>query len=246
VFGKGGIMTCNEAVALSTLYLNGELDSASCVEFDAHLHACPSCARELREQQELDARLRTAILDEPLDTRELDQRIRRHVMAGTPWPWISAAAGVAAALMVAWIVFARSTPHVYAEAAEDHRREVVEREARHWTLENTAMDAMAQGQGVSPAGIHAPETAGYRLQRARLCRLNGSVYLHLVYSDGAREFSLFLRHRDREPALEPSNAGHHGAEHLAAFRTSALTAVVVSDQSGEDALRLAGIAARAL
>jgi hypothetical protein len=213
---------------------------------DAHLHVCLSCAHELRQQQELDARLRTAILDEPLATRDLDQRIRQHVMAGTPWRWISAAAGVAAALVVGWILFARSTPPVYADAAEDHRREVIEQQARHWTFENTAMDAMARGQGVSPVGIHALETAGFRLQRLKLCRLNGSVYLHLVYSDGAQEFSLFLKHDDGESAAEAADAGHHGAEHLAAFRTSGLTAVVVSDQSGDKALRLAEIAARAL
>jgi hypothetical protein len=239
-------MTCKEAVALLTLYLNQELDSARCVEMDAHLHACPSCAHELQQQQELDTRLRTAILDEPLDTHALDQRIRQHVSAGTPWRWISAAAGVAAALVVFWIVFARWTPPVYAEAAEDHRREVVEQQTRHWTFENTAMDAMALGQSVSPVGIHAPETAGYRLQRLKLCRLNGSIYLHLVYSDGPQQFSLFLKHGDREPAAEPIDAGRHGAEHLAAFRTSALTAVVVSGQSGAAALRLAQIAARAL
>jgi hypothetical protein len=165
---------------------------------------------------------------------------------GTPWRRISGAAAVAAALVVAWIVFARSMPHVYADAAEDHRREVVEQQTRRWTFENTAIDAMALGQGVSSSAIHAPENAGYRLQRAKLCRLNGAVYLHLVYSDGGQEFSLFLKHRDRDPVAKPAGAGHHGAEYLAAFRTSTLAAVVVCDESGAAALRLAKIAAPAL
>ncbi len=241
-------MTCKEMIALSPLFLSGELDSASGIEFEAHLQACSSCARELREQKAMDAHLREAILEEPLESAELDRRVRQSLVRPTPWRWIAAAAGVAAALVIAGLFFRVPSPGaiVYADAAEDHRREVVEQQARRWTSDQSAIDAIAQGQGVSPSGIHAPEAGGYRLERAKLCRLNGNLYLHLVYSDGAQEFSLFLRHREQEPITEPANAGDRQNEHLAAFRTAALSAVVVTEQNGDAALRLAKLAAQAL
>jgi anti-sigma factor RsiW len=241
------MMTCKDVIALSPLYLSGELDSGRGAEFEEHLDVCAACARELREHKALDARLRGVIIEEPLDSAELDRRVRQSLVRPTPWRWIAAAAGVAAALVLAWLFFQVSSPiaTVYADAADDHRREVVEQQARRWTSDQSAINAIAQGQGVSPSGIHAPEAGGYRLERAKLCRLNGNLYLHLVYSDGAQEFSLFLRHREQEPIAKPTNAGDRQNEHLVAFRTAALSAVVVSEQNG-DALRLARLAAQAL
>lgn len=241
-------MTCKDVAALSPLFFSGELDRAQAAEFQAHLEVCSSCARELRDQVALDASLRQVILDEHLDLEPLNQRIRQNLTRRVAWRWISAAASIAAALVVASIVFRTPTvgAGILADAAEDHRREVVEQEARRWISGQRAMDATALGQGVSLSGIHAPESAGYRLERVKLCRLNGNIYLHLVYSDGAQEFSIFLRHREREPMTAPASAGDRRNEHLAAFRTAALTAVVVTEQSGDAALRLAKLAARAL
>jgi anti-sigma factor RsiW len=252
VFGKGSIMTCKDIAALSPLYFSGELDAAQGVEFERHLEVCESCSRELRDQMALDARLREAILEEPLESEGLDRRIRQRrvqrPLVSQFWRWTSAGASIAAALVVAWVVFRTSVPgaSILADAAEDHRREVVEQEARHWISSQSAIDATALSQGVSPSGIRAPESAGYRLERAKLCRLNGSVYLHLVYSDGAKEFSIFLRHREQEPIAEPASAADRHSQHLAAFRTAALTAVVVTEQPGDAALRLAKVAAHAL
>src|SRR5580700_87950 len=110
-------MTCKDVVALSPLYLSGELDSARSAEFGAHLEACGACAREMREQRELDARLRAAILDERVETDELDRGIRRRVARASVRriraKWIAAIASVAAALVVALVVawtFYRAVP----------------------------------------------------------------------------------------------------------------------------------------
>jgi anti-sigma factor RsiW len=241
-------MTCKDVVALSPLYLSGELDSSRTVEFAEHMDACAECAREVREHKELDLRLRRAILAEPVETDQLDRRVRENAARRAYGRWVSAAASIAAALLFGWIFYRVSVPgmKVYDDAAEDHRREVVERQNRRWISDGAAIDAMALGQGVGASRIHAPESDGYRLERAKLCRLNGRVFLHLVYTDGVRECSIFLRQREGEPVSDPVNAGDRGGEHIAAFRTKALTAVVVSGQSRDAALQLARFAARAL
>jgi len=48
---------------------------------------------------------------------------------------------------------------------------------------------------------------GYELNRARLCMLDGRVYLHLVYAGNAGEFSVFLRQRSTE-VLSRRGAGN--------------------------------------
>jgi len=241
-------MTCKDVAALSPLYLSGELDSSCAAEFEGHLEACANCAREIRELKEMDARLRGAILAEPLETYGLDRWVRENVARRGYWRGVSSAASIAAALLIAGIFYrvSLSAAKVYTDAAMDHRREVVERQARRWISDGAAIEAMALGQGVATSAIHAPESGGYRLERAKLCRLNGRIFLHLVYTDAGRECSIFLRQREGEPVSGPVNAGDRQGEHLAAFRTKALTAVVVTEQSRDVALQLARIAAREL
>ncbi len=97
--------------------------------------------------------------------------------------------------------------------------------------------------------------AGYRPEHGKLCRLNGRVFLHLVYTDGAHEFSVFLRERDAgvlpgEPRDSVNGRSLHAAdvgdEHLGCFDTDRLRAMVVTDQPGEAALSIARLAAATL
>ena len=53
----------------------------------------------------------------------------------------------------------------------------------------------------APAAI-----AGYHMEHAKLCRLNGRIFLHVVYSDGSREFSLFLRQPDSQASHNRSTS----------------------------------------
>src|SRR5579872_5400060 len=108
--GKGSLMNCADIVALSPLYLSGELDEVRAKEFQAHLISCASCCRELGLQAELDARLRNCIFaaDVSTDHSALDRRIRAslpdvetrrqaaHIRA-FPVHWRLATAGVAMA-----------------------------------------------------------------------------------------------------------------------------------------------------
>ena len=41
-----------------------------------------------------------------------------------------------------------------------------------------------KAQGISDSDVKALETTGYQLQRAKICRLGGTPYMHLVYAKG--------------------------------------------------------------
>ena len=93
--------------------------------------------------------------------------------------------------------------------------------------------------------VSAPASIdGYRLEHAKLCRLNGNVFLHAVYSDGSREFSLFLRQPDAQHP-SPMCVTETGGEQIAAFETEHVTAIIVTDRR-TDAAKFARAAAAVL
>jgi anti-sigma factor RsiW len=67
--------------SLTAAYLDGELDSAACEEFDRHAHACPECAGALLEQRRLLCLLDTAF-DQTFEKRlELPDGFTRQLKA---------------------------------------------------------------------------------------------------------------------------------------------------------------------
>jgi len=256
-------MNCNDVVELTPLYICGDLDARRAAEFDAHLKACPACMLELEQHARLDARLREVVLSEGVNASRVDRRVRELIAAGvqadlpprarkTPRRWLVAAMGIAAVLLLLLVGYAAfmgaHVGQVYADAAADHQHEVIEQRPRKWFVDTAQIQALAQGQGIEgvvPAAL-APEN--YHLQSAKLCSLDRRVFLHLVYSDGAKEFSLYLRPRDAVPlpgrVLETANGrvlrvGNAGEQHIASFETDRLTAMVVTNESADTALRLA-------
>jgi anti-sigma factor RsiW len=231
-------MNCTDIIELSPQYLSGELDERRVAEFAVHLKACPGCA----QQVELDTRLRDAILAEDIDTAALDRRVRRSIRAGSIHVhWWVAAATVAAIVVIA-LLWTPQTARVCADAERDHRMEVIDHQRRTWLSDRSSIETLVEGQGLSsPVGSLAP--AGYQLDRGKLCRLGGRVFVHLVYTDGTREFSVFLRKLDGEPVLGPARVTR---EHVAFFQTRNLTAMVVGDPSDEGVLRFARHAATVL
>jgi len=144
---------------------------------------------------------------------------------------------------------------VYAAVVHDHQVEVVERAHRPWVSDSAVIDLLAAKQGVSEGALAAIAPANYHLERAKLCPLDGSTYLHLVYSDGAHELSVFLHQGDLAPLpgatrgsangrmLHTASVGH---DYLAGFQSDRLTALVVTDQSAPAALDAARTVASAL
>jgi anti-sigma factor RsiW len=235
-------MNCQESTELSPRYLSRELDPARAAAFATHVGACPDCARAV----ELDARLRQAVLAEPLDamdTTACDLRIRGAIARQARLRRMSMAVGIAATVILGAILYRAATyvAPVCADAAEDHRQEVVGHERRKWVAQPEQVSALASRLGMSESAPAAID--GYRLEHAKLCRLDGRIFLHAVYSDGSREFSLFLRQPDSHPS--PVRITSSGGEQVAAFETAHVTAMIVADRSA-DAAEFARSAAAAL
>jgi len=203
------------------------------------------------EDLELDRRLRQEILSEPVDVSGVEQRLRRAI-APSHMSRVIRAVGAAAAILL-FAVLAFSTwralvPHepvqVCSDAARDHLREIVHQEPRRWTSDVSAIDRLAARIGLASSPLSRIILPGYRFERGKLCRLDGHVFLHLVYSNGAREFSLFL---GNDPKLEADRyAADFGEQHVATVRSSQARALVVTGDSSSVALNFAQLAARAL
>lgn len=254
-------MDCSDITELAPLYIAGELDSKRASEFDAHLKSCPACLRELETQSRLDARLREVLLAEEVDVSRVNRRVRELIAAESagglvpqlkpkPRRWVTAAMGIAASLLLlaaGYLLLPVHVARVYADAARDHRTEVVEQQPRRWLTDPAKIDALAEQQGITDS-VPWELASGYRLVGARICRLDGRLFLHAVYSDGTEEFSLFLRRRDGQSLPGTIRGISHGRflhvsvagnEHVSSFETSRLTAMVVADQPSGAALRFA-------
>jgi anti-sigma factor RsiW len=239
-------MICMDVWGLSSLYLSGELDAARTAEFRGHLETCPACAAEVETMTQIDARLRDAIRSEPADTGVLDARIRQSI-APLSRRWIGLAASLAAAVVIAGIAYRLSgaPERVCADAAFDHRREVVDGQPRKWLSDESSIAALADRRGIAPAAVLQLASAGFHLDRGKLCRLDGRVYLHLVYSENGSAVSVYLEPHEAQPVHDLRTV-QTGSEHLAYFESERVSAIVVAEQSSEPAVRMAQAAARVL
>jgi hypothetical protein len=110
---------------------------------------------------------------------------------------------------------------------------------------SSAIQSLAEKQGVPSSAIAALDTTGYRLERGRLCFLEKQIFLHLVYTNDGREFSVYLR--PRSSLLRRSvHQAFVAAEDLAFFESDRLTAVFVAHQPGANVLAFARAGARVL
>ena len=262
-------MNCRDILRLAPLYITGELGGERAAEFDTHLRTCPSCMEELKRQARLDARLREVLLAREVDVTEVDRRVRALIAAeakGHKLPafeprwrrWAAVAVGFTAALVLVVVAY-RSLgvrlPRVYADAATDHRLEVTEHQPRPWLTDPEQIASLAEQQAIPPPALYRIASGRYHLVRGKLCYLDRRVFLHLVFSDGTREFSLYLRPRDararsgrvREIANgRPLCTADFDHDHVASVETPEVLAFLVTDQSADAALDLARFAATVL
>ena len=245
-------MNCQDTASFLALHSAGRLTAADSAALTAHLDRCSSCA---------DALLRDAIHAQEVDTTSLDRRIRARIASErrSSFPvWLAAAACVTMFLAgVAGYRFylqSRVLP-ICAEAADDHRTEVTQHHPRKWRFDLAAISGLAERHGLSGSIVTRLAPPGYHLDRGKMCRLDGSAFLHLVYTDGSREFSAFLRSGTAPPfagsAREIVNGkslytAGAGTQKLAYFRADNLTAMFVTDAPGDVAISLARFGAGVL
>lgn len=227
-------MNCGDINELSPLWHSGELDADRQKDFDAHVSACTECASEMREQWSGDVRLREAIAAEPADTADLEQGVMRRIARERFRRWLApGAAALAAAAAIVAIVLARApkpapiNPAIFADAARDHTVEVINQSPRRWRTDATEVAALESAQGIAGSDVKALEATGYHLERAKVCRLGGTPYMHLVYSKDGREFSVYMKVRGDQPL--PDAESTSGNLQLASFANGRVQAVIVSD-----------------
>lgn len=234
-------MNCAEIENLSPLWHSGELDTAQQKEFDTHVAACPDCAAEIREQWTADSRLRETMAAESVaetTVRNVEHRVMRQIARERIRRWLVPAISLAAAAALIgtvsfWAVPRKpvTIPAVFAptlaDAARDHTVEIIDQAPRRWRVAQADIAALESAQGISDSDVKALETTGYHLQRAKVCRLGGTPYMHLVYAKGTREFSVYMKVRGDHPI--PETASTAGNLQLTSFAHGRVQAVIVTD-----------------
>ena len=224
-------MNCREVICRADLYLSGETDPWDRDAFAAHLAGCPSCEQEIERLEQLNARLAEVLGKELPDAARLVESTRERISALQRRRRAALAGGIAAAiLLLAAATYGVTqlvpSPRLYAEAAQDHRAEVIDRQPRRWRTGAAAIETATQQHGLSFARASALAPEGYSLVRAKNCGLDGQRMLHLIFSDGMREYSVYLRtHRSLNG---PVRMIQRDGERVAGFETGRFRALVVT------------------
>lgn len=243
-------MNCGEVRGRAPLYLSGELDGPARQAFDAHLAACPECELEIEAQALVDERLAAAIGRESPDTARIAQLVRGRISASrSRRRWIAmgaVAAGLLLAFGLTYGFWSRlvPAPRWYADAARDHRAEVVDGQPRRWQSGATGIGAVAAQYGLSFAQASALAPAGYSLDRAKTCGIDGRRMLHLVFTKGGQTYSVYLG----------PDTGHvvglrmvrRDGEQVAGFETGSFRALVVMTGPAAECEEFARLAAARL
>ncbi|WP_321477526.1 hypothetical protein [uncultured Paludibaculum sp.] len=199
-------MECERFEELTSLHLSGELTTEQDEEYNRHRSGCRTCAALLNEQIRADHLLRTSLAEVPVQAETLQERVRRKI-DGPAWRGLLPGwralqvACVAATLLIVGIVVTghlQSAPEevLLESAAADHVEDAIERLPKAgWVTNSGEAEKLAErvlGDG-RPVRLFAP--SGYTLARARVCNLEGKAqaWLHLIYEQGGREVSFFVR-----------------------------------------------------
>jgi hypothetical protein len=180
--------------------------------------------------------VRAALLAGTEDPGITAARVRRRIAVGEAQRRLLTVGLVAASVILTagfflyYLVIAHGAPAVMTAAAQDHRREVIGKAVKKWRSVAGEIDALAAQQGIPANTVALLAAAGYRLDRARLCKLDGNIFMHLVYSDGTHEMSVFLRPSQGNRA--PLRVSDLGAEHVVAVQSASMTVVCVAEESG--------------
>ena len=233
---------CSDIRMRAPLYLSGEMSAEEQHAFAAHLAKCSSCAARIEADRKLDASLRSSLSGFEPDTGRLVQTFRSNISADRRrqhQAWAGAIAAILVLVAGAALTWSRWTnpPQWYSDAALDHRMEVIDGQPRHWRSTDTELAGLAALNGLQLEQMKALATAGYRLDRAKICGIHGRRMLHLVFSNGARSYSIYISPRLGD--AETARTLRQGAEQMAGFETSHFRGLVVSDGPAADCREMA-------
>lgn len=256
-------MNCSEVHYYGPLYHSGELEEPFLQDFQQHLELCSTCDETIRRERATDDALRLAsedAFDAPRVREELLTRIRKEYPPRwrfriTPAYGLAGMGALLAIMFVSSFAFLPSsqTPlTIYRDAADDHRAEVVEHTKLRWAQDDTSILALLNTVGATEEVTRQITPAGYHLDRARICRLLSHRYVHLVYTNGQREVSYFLRAREGEELTGKPILTVNGKSvymdtirdlSVAGFQTANVTVLLVSDEPGQQVVDTIALAA---
>jgi len=236
-------MTCEQIRHLAPLYRTGELWGDQRPQFMGHLAACPACERELSAQGQVDDRIARVLASEPCDTSRIERQVRREIYGTgkTRWRvWGAIAAGALLAIAGGSMLWRTGPPPSwYAVAALDHRQEVREGHPRRWRVEPVEIDQVAQRVGMSFERSARLAAAGYRLERAKICGVDGLRMLHLVFTNGKDRYSVFIGQHPGPP--KGVRVAGDGSEQVAGLQTAQFRAAVVTEGSPDECEKFARV-----
>jgi anti-sigma factor RsiW len=177
--------------------MTGELSQSEMEAVETHLVGCAACAALVSQSGAVDALVRRAVEEQASYPMDLDRRIRKSVKpTAIFWRPSSIALATAACLLIVVTAFTWRSSTVDANyrlaAAEDFNREVILNRNRPWVTAPQAVQALSAR--VVPmnnvAATMAP--AGFQLEKAKICSLSGTQFLHLIYSQGPEHISIHI------------------------------------------------------
>jgi hypothetical protein len=180
------------------------------------------------DSEQIDAQLRAAFTEELPDASAIQVAVRKRI-AAERFRRLAALASAAAILLavVGYAVFASTRgANVYGDLAKDHRREVMDGQPRDWKTNGAEMALLIAYYEVSPAMVNGFAPSGFHLEHAKTCGMAGKPVLHLVYSDGSRKVSVYVRKRSGPPIRTGSTS--IDAEEVTAFTHDGFDAAVVT------------------
>lgn len=197
-------MNCPNSERITEAYISGETDSP---EWRTHFNECPECSARLQAESDFDLIIKHAITEERLQTRQLEAHVRAAIRQESPSRrplFLALRYGLAAAvvfvtLIITAIGYAKGRMDHTAlcnDAAEDHHDEVIAKAPRKWRTDPKAIEALSQKIIGDPGVPERIAPAGFHLVGARVCILHDKNYMHLDYSDGTTEISLFVARND--------------------------------------------------
>jgi anti-sigma factor RsiW len=225
-------MNCSYFEQVTDAYLSGEIEGP---EWRIHLNNCADCATKLRSESDFDLVLKQAVHADRLQTRQIEAHVRaaiRHSPRLWTLPTVLtlrnaiAATVVFATLVIASLGYAKGRidrSAICVDAADDHQEEIVGKAPRKWRSDVNEVAALSQRMAGDPSIPQRIAPAGYKLIGARVCLLHGKRYMHLDYSDGSNEISLFVRHQDDSKTLADRVVNWFESNAVSAERVESLT-----------------------
>jgi anti-sigma factor RsiW len=256
-------MNCPNYEHDTDAYLSGEFESA---EWRSHLDCCPNCAAKLQSETDFDLIIKHAVNEERLQTRQLEAHVRAAIRKSRKlWhmpklPTLRygiAATIVFGVLGLASFGYAKGRMDhsaVCSDAADDHQEEIVVKAPRKWRSDLKQVEALSQRIVGDSTVAERVTPAGYHLVGARICTLHDKDYMHLDFSDGSSEISLFIRRLD-PPTLKSrlielfssdDSVGRVEAFSVGSAQKHDLSLVVVSSSPVPDVQKLVDQAASQL